>query len=87
VVKERVMSSSLMWKPVKQASGSLPKDLKYPISRRLWGTDGSMGYGSAIVDSSFIGYLEGLQDAGVKGAEELIGLINEHGEVELWHEH
>jgi len=81
------MSSSLMWKPVQEAKGSLPNELKWAISRRLWDTDGSCGHGVVIVDSSYIGYLKGLRDAGINGADELINLIKEHGEIELWHQH
>ena len=81
------MSSSLMWKPVTQASGSLDFELKKTISRKLWDTDGSCGGGVATVDSADIPYLEGLRDAGTKGASELIKLIHKHGEIELWHEH
>ena len=78
------MSSSLMWKP-RKAHGFLPKELKRVISRRLWDTDGSCGGHPAVVDSRDIGYLQGLRDAKIEGAEELIGLIEKHGEIELWH--
>ena len=81
------MSSNLMWRPFKEASGSLPKELKRAISKRLWGSDGSCGIGDDRVDESDIPYLEGLMDAGVKGAAELITLIRKHGEIQLWHEH
>jgi hypothetical protein len=76
-----------MWKPVTQASGSLDYALKRAISRKLWDTDGSIGIGVALVNCKDIPYLEGLRDAGVDGADELIELINEHGALELWHEH
>ncbi len=81
------MSSSLMWKPVQDAEGSLPYELKVTLSRKLWDTDGSCGGGVVTVNSSLIPYLEGLRDAGTKGADELIRLIKEHGEIELWHQH
>ena len=81
------MSSTLMWKPVTQANGYLPDELKRTISRKLWDTDGSIGGGVEVVDGKDIPYLEGLRDAGVKGADELIDLIRVHGAIELWHEH
>lgn len=82
------MSSSLMWRPAHPVeSGTLPRELKYPLSRRLWDTDGSTGHGDAVVDAGHIPYLEGLRDAGVKGADELIKLIETHGAVIVWHEH
>lgn len=81
------MSSNLMWRPARPPkSGSLPKDLKFKISKRLWGTDGSCGDGEATVTESDIPYLEGLADAGISGAAELIELIRKHGEVVLWHQ-
>jgi hypothetical protein len=75
-----------MWKPKQQARGSLPKQLKRAISRRLWDTDGSCGDGIVILGHSDIPYLDGLKDAGIDGAKELISLIIAHDEVELWHE-
>lgn len=82
------MSSTLMWKPVMPEEGQpLPRKLKFVISRKLWDTDGSCGEGHAVVDESLIPYLEGLRDAGVDGAEELIEIIRKHGVVSLWHEH
>lgn len=79
------MSSTLMWKPVKNAQGSLSYELKRTISRKLWDTDGSCG-GSAVINKDFIPYLEGIRDAGIKGADELIKILETHGKVEIWHE-
>jgi len=81
------VTSSLMWKPVLPAGGDLPDELKRTLSRKLWDTDGSYGGGTCVVDASLLPYLEGLRDAGTKGAAQLIKLIQKHGEVELWHEH
>lgn len=80
------MSTNLMWKPKTQSNGSLSKQLKKVISRRLWNTDGSCGGGVATVNETDIEYLNGLLDAGIEDAEELIDLINQYGEIELWHE-
>lgn len=76
-----------MWRSVCRPGGELPCELKYKLSRKLWGTDGSIGGDPAIVGKQLVPYLEGLRDAGVEGASELIGLIKTHGTVELWHEH
>ncbi len=81
------MSSTLMWRPANSDGNSLPYDLKKVISRRLWDTDGSCGSGVATVNETDIEYLEGLQDAGIDGASELIKIIQEHGDVQLWHEY
>jgi hypothetical protein len=76
-----------MWRPPSSLNGTLPRDLKRVISRRLWGTDGTCGDGEATMDLNDIQYLEGLKDAGISGAQELIDLIKTHGTVILWHEH
>jgi len=81
------MSSNLYWRPVDVNAERLPKSLKFAISRRLWDTDGSCGSGEAVMSVNDIPYLEGLRDAGVDGAKELIGHIEKHGAVILWHEH
>lgn len=82
------MSSALMWRPVVPIEGyRLPNELKYTISRKLWDTDGSMGGGEVILTASDLPYIEGLRDAGTKGADELIEAIKKHGAVILWHEH
>ena len=67
--------------------GTLTKELKRTISRRLWDTDGTCGDGDAIVGSDMVPYIEGLRDAGIAGAGELLDLIERHGAVILWHEH
>ena len=76
-----------MWRPIVTDANDLPKELKFVISRRLWDTDGSCGHGEASMNSSDISYLEGLRDAGIKGAKELIDAIEQYGTVILWHEH
>lgn len=81
------MSSNLMWKLVEPPGGSLSYELKRTISRKLWDTDGSCGGDVVTVDRNLIPYLEGLMHGGVNGAEELIELIDEHEEIQLWHEH
>jgi len=80
------MSSTLMWKPLTGAQGSLSYELKRVISKRLWDTDGSCGGGVATMNSTDLDYLQGLMDAGIEGADEIIDLIHEHGDIQLWHE-
>jgi hypothetical protein len=79
------MSSDLMWRPVSEGE-ALPKTLKFALSKKLWGTDGTCGDGDVVVDSNLIPYLEGLRDAGIDGADRLIKLIETHGAVVLWHQ-
>lgn len=81
------MSSSLYWRAAPKAlppKHDLPSELKYAIARRFWGHDGSL-YGDEIeMDKSSIGYLEGLVDGGVDGAQELIDAIRKETVVQLW---
>lgn len=82
------MSSTLLWRPVMPVEGfSLPYELKKTLSRRLWDTDGSIGGGEASMTEDDIPYLEGLRDAGVRGAEELIEVLRKHSLIVLWHQH
>lgn len=81
------MTSTLMWRPVDIRGFDLPSELKRTVSRRLWDTDGSCGGGEASMSAADISYLEGLRDAGVKGADKLIAAIEKHGTVILWHAH
>lgn len=81
------MSTSLYWRPVPQdtpPARDLPYDLKKAISQRFWGHDGSL-YGDEVeLTQAHVMYLEGLRDAGVDGAADLIAAIRAHGAIELW---
>ena len=80
-----IMSSTLVWEPYSSHEGEpLPDELKRVISRKYWDSDGSVG-GSAVLSSKDIPYLEGVRDCGVKGASQLIDLINEYGQLRIWH--
>lgn len=80
------MSSTLVWRPDTNESNPLPDGLKYTLSKKLWGTDGSCGGEPMRIGGSFVPYLEGLRDAGIDGAEELIDIIDRYGSVIVWHE-
>ncbi len=72
------MGSSLYWKPViRSENKSLDDGLKRALEKRydLWK--------ARIFNESDVPYLQGLYDAGVMGAKDLLDLINIHGEVEL----
>ena len=82
------MSSALHCKKFGHVDGHrLPYELKITLSRKLWDTDGSCGFGEATMTTDDTPYLEGLRDAGVDGAQELIDILNEHESVILWHEY
>lgn len=78
------MSTSLYWRRVSPMEGDLSIDLKKAIAHRFWGHDGTLAGDHHIVDRGSIDYLSGLADAGVDGAEELINLIRQHGQIDLW---
>jgi hypothetical protein len=69
------MSCTLYWEPAKREKKELPDALKYVLQRRYGGTV------HTTVSERDLGYLNGLRDANVKGAQELIDAINEHGDV------
>lgn len=81
------MSSTLMWRPQSTGGEPLSFELKKTLSRRLWDTDGSCGRGEAIVGTGDIEYIEGLRDAGVKGADHLRDLVRKYGAIVVWHEY
>lgn len=81
------MSTDLYWRPAPRVippGNELPHALKRTLAKRLWGHDGSLNGDAVEVDKAFIPYLEGLADAEVAGARELINAIHEHGDVELF---
>lgn len=73
------MSMGLYWKPEKNNDKRLPDDLKRALQKR---------YDTPLLDhcldDSDLSYLEGLRDAGVKGAQELINAIEKHGRIEIY---
>jgi len=84
------MSTSLYWTPAPgdvPPAEELPFELKKAIAQRLWGHDGSL-WGEKVelsrANAAIIPYLEGLADAGVDGAAELIRAINTHDAVLVW---
>lgn len=79
------MSKNLYWKPVlPNKKYDLPDMLRYVIAKKIWGNDGTLTSEGIELDSSIVLYLEGLRDAGVAGAEELIEAINKYEKVEIW---
>ena len=73
------MSSSLYWERIKENpyDGALDDMLKYILRKKY---DEPI---NTIVDESDIPYLEGLQDAGIKGAKELISAIKKYGKIHI----
>lgn len=67
------MSGSLYWKPVSRDG--------YCLSNRL--RDVFEKSGKTKLNHEDYSYIEGLLDAGIEGAEDLLSAINEHGEIEL----
>ena len=76
------MSATLMWEPVKREAKSLPDDLKF-VLRDKCGIDAKR----SRWNKDHIPYLAGLKDAGIEEAQELIDILEKHGEIELWLEY
>lgn len=73
------MSASLYWEPAaRQRSKPLPDALKFALRKRY--------NGEAVLDRHDVPYLEGLRDADVEGAQDLIDLIEKHDAVRIWEE-
>ena len=73
------MSHTLCCRPKVNKCKTLPDALKIILLKNQ-----SVGYTPGTFDTPDLCYLRGLADAEVEGAEELIELIEKHGEVELW---
>jgi hypothetical protein len=73
------MSVSLFWEPGKREK----KTCSYALHQTL-----SKKYMFPIsLDKSDLDYLEGLQDAGVEGVEELRNAIVEYGSIDFTEDH
>jgi hypothetical protein len=71
------MSSTLYWVPTPRDRKPLPDRLKHALQKR---------YSSPLhtkITGAECDYLEGLRDAGIDGAEELLEAVLQHGEIEL----
>jgi hypothetical protein len=89
------MSTNLYWRPHSPTKGhDLPYELKSKLGRLLWDHDGSLsGQPTALGRDSYvyhdgvrvdvISYLRGLKDAGIRGAKDLLEVIDQHGTVEV----
>jgi len=75
------MSSTLCFRPVTRDAETLPDGLKRALSKKLDGTS------KIIFSANNYEYINGLIDAGVDGADQLLNEIGIHGEVELWLEY
>lgn len=74
------MSSSLRWKPEQKPRGSLSTAVKFALRKR---TGGQLN-DEIVLTAADIPYFEGLRDADVEGAEEVIKLIELHGKIFVW---
>ena len=75
------MSSYLNWEPVDRPKGTLPDELKFALRKRFREPVDTTMHNSSVP------YLEGLRDAGVKGAQALLDAIEKHGEVTVKEEY
>ncbi|WP_242890225.1 hypothetical protein [Actinomadura litoris] len=81
------MSSSLYWRPAPREeppAHELSYELKKAIAQRAWGHDGSLHGDEITIGPDWVPYLEGLSDAGIDGADELIKAIKDHERVLIW---
>jgi len=73
------MSSALYWEPVKEPKNYFTDEIKFALRKKL-----DEGYiCNYTINNSMIPYLEGLRDAGVKGASAVIKALEKHGKIKL----
>jgi hypothetical protein len=72
------MSSNLCWEPVYRAQKVLPYALKLAMQKRFGGTVRDRN-----LDGADVPYLEGLRDAGIAGADDLIAAIEKFGTINV----
>lgn len=75
------MSASLLWSPVSDGK-TLPDALRFALEKRHPQWSGELEYGARDLP-----YLQGLRDAGVDGAQDLIDIIEKHDQVRLWRQY
>ena len=75
------MSMNLYWRPVPTNKIGLDDALKFALRKRYGGC-----VGGVTMDYNDIGYLNGLKDAGIDGAETLIDAIEKHDEIYVFEE-
>lgn len=74
------MSKSLCWEPIlPHKYKTLPDELKFILRDKY-----SLEDGGSKLNSASIPYLEGLKDANIKGADELINAINKYGNISIY---
>ena len=78
------MGTNAFWRPIATKDGKLlSTDIKWKIAKRYMNHDGSLT-GKAYLSNEDIGWLEGLRDAGVEDADELIAAIEKHAEIVIF---
>lgn len=72
------MSSNIYWRPIVPIEGHrLPFALKSVLRKKF-------GYPiQGVLQASDLGYIEGLKDAGIEGAEQLIEAVEKHQMIEV----
>lgn len=76
------MSRTLYWQPVLYDKRPLPDALRLLLAERWPNLNEPMNLSGS--EETAICYLEGLRDANVVGAQELLAAVREHGEVTIW---
>lgn len=73
------MSSSLTWIPViSRKEKDIPTALKIALKRRF-----DFSRGPLVLELSARMYIEGLADAQVEGAKDLLAALDKHGCIEI----
>lgn len=83
------MSTSLYWKEIpKEEENKNINSLKWILSEKIWGTDGSCGQPETKIGEELIPFLEGIiateNDRFKDDAKSLLDAIKKHGNILLY---
>ena len=73
------MSTTLWWRPCQTLHTALDDDLKHVL-----GKQGKLNACRYVADNTQRLYFEGLRDAGVTGARDILDALERHQTIELW---
>lgn len=73
------MSKDLYWIPITEERNRLPRDLRDIVNRRF-------SLPTKFVKAHHWGYFEGLVDAGVGGAQDVLDAFVKHEQIQLYAE-
>jgi hypothetical protein len=72
------MSSTLFWTPINEGRRVFADDVKYILRKKFGGAI------DATLNENDLGYIRGLNDAGVGGSSEVLEALVKFGSIRIW---